>query len=116
MDLTPFLLIGVALLLTIAIEIAVAIILGYKKKEELLVIFGVNLITNPIVNYFVMLLTQLAAYLFSIPLLLLFEIVVVIFEAKILSFVLKKGTKEMLILSIWMNGTSFLLGIILFWK
>ena len=115
MGLNILFLIVTALLATIIIEITVAIFAGFKKKEELLTIFGINLITNPIVNYSILIIAQLTQVIFSTSILLVFEIIIVIIEAKILAIVLKKDTKEMLLLSIYMNAASFLFGLLFFW-
>ncbi len=103
-----------ALVLTEICELLVAFLLKYRKREELLAIFGINLITNPILNYGILVNSQLQLISFSIPLLLLLEIIIIIVEAKILIFIMKKPIKEMFFLSFAINFTSFIIGIIIF--
>ena len=102
----------VALIITIVIEVLVAYFFNFRKKEQLLSVIGINFVTNPIANF----LFQLKIIQFSIPNVLLFEVLIVIVEALILAKVLNKQKREMLILSLTINLFSFLTGVILFWR
>ena len=101
------------LLLTILIEVIVAILLGYKKRDEILLVILANIITNPALNYLLILNNYLRVFKYS-ALVILLEILVVLIEWQILYFALKKPRSKLFILSLAMNTASFLLGLLIF--
>src|SRR3989338_4957376 len=94
------------LLLTVAIEILVVSVFGYRNKFILLSIIFVNLITNPLLNYILWLNTSLGFFTTIITNLILLEILVVIAEWILLVFALRRSFKSLLLLSITMNLVS----------
>ena len=104
-----------ALILTILIEETVVFLLGYRNKNTFLVVVLVNVITNPIANYIVMINNIFNIIEPNILLVIILEVLIVYIEWKILKYALPNQEKQSyLILSITMNLASFLTGIILF--
>lgn len=102
----------VPLFLTIVIEIFVAILLGNKQIQFLAAFVLVNVMTNPLLNYIVMVLKYFEAY--HILILVIMEIIVVVCEWKALCYALNKKDKFLLRLSILSNTASFSVGVVLF--
>jgi len=104
-----------ALFLTFLIEILIAFILGYRNKTFFIIIFFINVITNPILNYLVQLNYLFEIFSNKILLILPLEIIVILTEWLILVYVFDKRDKtKLLILSIVMNLASFIIGLVLF--
>jgi len=104
----------IALLLAIVIEITVALFFGYKRTIELLVIILVNIMTSPLLNYFLSLNNYINLVQMNLPMLVFLEIVVVLFEWLLLLFVFQKKPLSLLIMSFIMNLFSYLGGLIIF--
>jgi hypothetical protein len=103
----------IALFFTIAVEIIVAVVFGYRNKLAILSVVLVNLITNPLANYIVLFNT----YTHFLPeniLVGVLEISIVFAEWGLLVYTLKKEPRKLLLLSISMNMASYLLGLLLF--
>jgi predicted neutral ceramidase superfamily lipid hydrolase len=109
----PFQAIIIALALTLIIEIPTAFVLGFRKKEELLAVVGVNLVTNPPLNFFIQLNSQIKLIPLSFSLIILLEAIVVIIEFLLFSLVLKRGKKKLFLLALAMNTASFLFGLLI---
>jgi hypothetical protein len=104
-----------ALILTILIEETVIFLLGYRNKNIFLVVALVNVITNPIANYILMTSNIFNIIKPNISFVIILEVLIVYTEWKILEYVIPNQKKQSyLILSIMMNLSSFLTGIILF--
>jgi len=101
------------LLLTLVIEVLVALVFGYRNKFALLSIIFVNLITNPLLNYILWLNTSSAFFTTIITNLILLEILVVLAEWLLLVFALRRSFKPLLLLSSAMNFVSFSVGLVL---
>ncbi len=102
------------LLLTIAIELFVAFLFEYRKKKEIISIVFINAITNPILNY-LLLVNHHFSIIKSQQLLIIFlEILVVIVEWRILVYALNQKNKKLFVLSLAMNSCSYLIGILIF--
>lgn len=103
------------LILTILIEETVIFLLGYRNKNTFLVVTLINVITNPIVNYIVMINNIFNIIKPNVSFIIIFEVLIVYIEWRILEYALPNQEKQSyLILSILMNLASFLTGIILF--
>ena len=63
-----------ALLLTEIVEIAVALFLGYRRPREIIVVFLVNLVTNPSLNYLLFLNDYFGIIRYRLPLILFSEL------------------------------------------
>lgn len=98
------------LLLTIIIELILALILGIRDKKDIINVVLVNIITNPIV-----VLTPIIIYLkfgaiISRISLIILEILTVLVEGLIYKKVLKFNKINGLLLSLILNLASFLIG------
>lgn len=95
-----------ALLATIYIEVIVGLLFGLRKKHEIISIILVNLITNPLMN-FCILITEPTSNDPNFLQIVFFETVVILVEWLLLLFALKESPKKLFILSIVMNLLSF---------
>jgi hypothetical protein len=104
-----------ALLLTIVIEVGVAYLLGFRTSQYMLAVTMVNVITNPILNYLLLVFGWLGL---DVPLgvVEILEILVVIAEWQMLVYVFCNPKGKLLVMSILGNTASFLIGLLLFWK
>ena len=104
-----------SLLLTLAIELLVAVAVKVRSAKDLLIIALANILTNPIVNYCY----YWAIYLFSahsittILILLALEAFAVVTEFLIFKYLLSYDRIGKLKLSLLLNGVSFLTGVVL---
>lgn len=103
-----------ALFLTIIIELAVTFFFGFRKKLEIITIVFVNLFTNPILNYLLLVNDHFSFFKSSLLIILLLEVVVVLIEWKLLVFALQEKPKKLLALSLAMNFCSYIVGVIFF--
>lgn len=99
-----------ALLLTIAIEVVVALLFGYRKKSEIATIIFINLITNPLLNYLLFINSYFGTVQISTITILILEIIVVSVEWLLLIFTLKQNQKKLFALSVVMNFCSYVAG------
>ena len=104
----------VALLLTILIEVFVALVFGYKRKKEILSVILLNLITQPVLNYFLLINSYFSLVSVSIQFILLLEIIVILVEWQLLVWTLQRKLKSLFVLSIVMNLASLTIGLSLF--
>lgn len=111
MLISPYL---VALLLTILIEVFVALMFGFRSKNEILSVILVNLITEPVLNYFLLINSYFSLVAVNIQLLLLLETIVILVEWRLLVYALQRNSNRLLVLSLVMNLASFALGLSLF--
>jgi hypothetical protein len=102
-----------ALILTILIEVGVARLFGLKEKKELLTVVLVNVITNPLLNYLILVNAYFHLIGQSQILILIIEALVVLVEWRILVWALSQRAKKMFLLSLVMNACSFLVGLFL---
>jgi hypothetical protein len=103
-----------ALFLTIVIELAVAFFFGFRKRIEIIAIIFINLLTNTILNYFLLANDHFSFFKSSLLIILLLEIVVVLIEWKLLVFALQEKPKKLLALSLAMNFCSYITGACIF--
>lgn len=94
-----------AMLITIASEVIVGFLFGFRKKRQVISIILVNLITNPLMNFFI--LTEHAMNGFSFIEVVFLEVIVILVEWLLLFFALKEPPKKLFILSLVMNLVSF---------
>ena len=103
-----------ALLFTTFVEVIVALILGYRKKAELAAVILVNLISNPVLNYFLLLDNRFGLIKVDAWFMLSLEIVVVLVEWQLLAYALQGNPKKLFVLSLAMNFCSFVAGVLIF--
>lgn len=103
-----------ALLLTLIIEAGAAYLLGFRTGRFLAALAAINVITNPALNYLLLVLAYLGREA-SFALIVFLEILVVIVEWQLLVYVFRSPRGRFLSISILANGMSFLIGLLLFW-
>ena len=103
-----------ALILTLIIELSVAYVFGFRSKKSIITIVFANLITHPLLCYFL----WINSIIFIIPVsyfsIIVLEILVVLLESALLFFALKQKYLDMLKLSFGINMISFLFGLLIF--
>jgi hypothetical protein len=107
--------IGLAFGLTVAVEGVVALLFGLRQKFQFLAVFLINLVTNPLMNYVL----SLDYYFNFFPgtwfLLVILEIAVILIEWWIILKSLRLNIKRSLFLSVIMNLSSCIAGLIVFY-
>lgn len=102
-----------SLILTILIEVTVALIIGIRKRKDIINVILVNMITNPIVNIIpITLNVYIGLYARNISLIVL-EIFALFTEAFIYKEVLKYKKINWFLVSLILNAASFGIGEIL---
>lgn len=100
----------IALLFTLLVELVIAIFFGFKTKIDFIAIVLVNLITNPTLNYWLLLNRNFSLIEINLTSTLLLELIVILVEWKLLVFSLPRKSKRLLVLSLIMNVCSYTLG------
>lgn len=103
-----------ALFLTVAVELMIAFFFGFRKKIELIAVICINLITNPILNYLLLVNNYFSLLEANLILILFLELIVVLVEWRLLFFALQKEPKKLLIMSFVMNFCSYVVGVLIF--
>lgn len=103
-----------ALLLTLVLEAGVAWLFGFRSGRSQLTVALVNVITNPVLNVFLLLLAWLGVDV-TLWLVTLLEVPVVLAEWGLLVYAFHGPGKRLLALSLTANGLSFLAGLLMFW-
>jgi hypothetical protein len=111
-----FLMFLIPLVLTLVLELFMAYLFGYRKKKEILAITFINLITNPLMNFIILVLAIYFElfYNFSIFYPLVLEFLVIIVEWLLLKYTIDQKSSSLLKLSIVMNLFSLIFGLIIF--
>lgn len=108
-----------SLIFTLIIEISVAFIIGYRKKD-LVNILLVNVLTNPLLNSTIVGINYYYGNNARNITLIVLEIVVVVVEGYIFTKYLERRKINGYLLSLILNLASYLLGIIInkiiYWK
>lgn len=99
----------IPLIFTLFVELFVVFLLGFRDKKLFLLIFAVNILTNPLLNFIVY------TYIFTFAEIILMELIVVVIEGAFLKYT-HKGNLPYYKLAFVMNATSFLIGIWLPWQ
>lgn len=104
---------AIAFLLTLLLEVAVALVLGYRKRSEIVCVVAVNVFSHPLLVYLLCVIGSLRSAPISPLEILLFEAGVVLVEWQLLRFALPRQSKSQLFfLSLVMNGVSYISGIV----
>lgn len=108
----------VAFLFTVITEILVAILFGFRNKNSILTVFFINLITNPILNYFLWINNYYISHFsfidtYNFPDILILEIIIIFIEWLLLEYILRQNSDKLFILSFIMNFCSFIIGSII---
>lgn len=108
---------AVALLLTLAIETAVAWLLGYRRRLELACVAMVNVFSHPLLMFLLWILVQWRNRPVAIGWILLFEVAVVAVEWGLMCYALPDRSRRSLLgLSLTMNAASYLAGFLVPWN
>ncbi len=102
-----------SLVITIVIEICVALLFGYRSEAAWKTVILMNLMTHPMLTYLLWI-DSYAGFLDSTILLIILEMLVVFVEWGILCYVLRDKPRWLLLLSFTANAASFGIGSILF--
>jgi hypothetical protein len=103
-----------ALVLTMAVEVIIAWFWGIRGKAGLAAVLLINLITNPALNFLILLNSYLGIINHTAIFTLRLEILVVLIEWKLLVYALRLNNKKALALSLGMNAASYLAGLLIF--
>jgi hypothetical protein len=105
----------IALSLTILLEWVVVIVFGFRERRVFFAVAAINFITNPILNYSILIIRSLNLFVVDFFVLLIFELIVVLVEWRLLVFSVCGRAKKLLMLSLVMNLFSFASGLLLFY-
>ncbi|XUW99889.1 MAG: hypothetical protein TUN42_08320 [Dehalogenimonas sp.] len=105
---------ALALIITILIEGMIAYVLGFRTKKAFTTIALINMITNPVLNYLLLVNTSFELVSQNLALILFLEAMVVIVEWRLLAFALGQKSISMLRFSALINSGSFLVGLAIF--
>ncbi len=103
-----------ALLITLAVELAVAWLLRLRSRTQLLSIALINLVTNPLLNYLLLVNGHFHLIAQARVLTVCLEAGVVLGEWALLAWALRLKPTRMLALSLVMNASSYLAGLLIF--
>ena len=111
----PFSAYVIALVGTIVVEVGVGIVLGYRRFREIAAIALVNVITNPSLNYLLVLNEDRQFFVRNTASLLMLETAVVLIEWGLLVLALPYRKRlNLFFLSLLMNTCSCIAGAIIF--
>ena len=100
------------LLLTIIIETAIALVLKVRDKDDIKKIIYINCITNPIINYVMLVIFYIfASTLIEQLFLFVFEMIVVYSEYRYYKKKLKYNKMNPLLFSAILNASSYFIGL-----
>lgn len=102
-----------SLILTVLIEVALALIIGIRKRKDILNVILVNTITNPIVNIVPITLNVYVSLFARNVSLIVLEVLALFVEAIIYKFTLKYKKINWFLISLILNASSFGIGEIL---
>src|SRR5512147_2771210 len=100
--------------LTVAIEGCIAYLLGFRTRQAMLAVALINVITHVILNYLLLVLSYLGMDT-TFAFIAFLEVLVVLAEWQMLVYVFHNPKGCFLIMSTLANGTSFFVGVLLFW-
>jgi hypothetical protein len=99
-----------ALVLTLIAEVPVSLLFGFRSRKDILSVVLINLITNPLANVLMILVSTSSWVL----LIILLEVLVILAEWWLLIYSLEGSKKKLFWMSVTMNVASILFGILIF--
>ena len=102
----------ISLILTNIVEVILAVIRKVRDEDSISMIIAINCMTNPVVVFLSNMCMKLNNNVITIAVVLALEIMVVIVEGLWFKKHLKKNKKDAYLLSMFLNVTSFSLGIL----
>ena len=103
-----------ALAITLIIELLIAVLFGFRNKWELVTVFLINVITNPLMNYLLSINYYFHIISQYVVLLIILEVIFIFVEWRLLVFILNSNSKKMFVLSTVMNTCSCVAGLLIF--
>ena len=105
---------GISLILTLVIELPAAFLLGVRKKQDLLIVFLVNVLTNPAAVFLCLCARSYLTEGYIIAELFV-EVLVVVTEGLIYRGFSVKGKRirQPFLLSFILNAASYLMGVVI---
>jgi hypothetical protein len=104
----------IAFLLTVVIEVAVALLLGYRKRLEIACVVLVNVFSHPLLNSVILVIIAAWSAPVGLPVIVLLEAGVVLVEWQLLCYALQQHSRfRLFILSLAMNSASYAAGVLL---
>lgn len=103
----------ISLLLTIIIETCTSLMMGIKNKDDLIVIFWANVLTNPVVVFTANMAQLTESAIFGKVVICILEISVIIVEYIVFKKFLEYSKKKLLYLAIVNNVLSYSIGVII---
>ena len=102
-----------SLIITLIIEISIALILKIKNKKDILNVILVNLFTNPLLNSIIIPINIFIGILERNIVLIILEILIIFIEGFIYQKVLNYKKINAYLLSLILNFSSYFIGIII---
>jgi hypothetical protein len=107
---------AIAFTLTLALEVIVALLLGYRRRVEIACVVWVNVFSWPLANYLIWLISSLRSEPVSTSEILLFEVGIVGVEWLLLCYALPRRPRlRLFLLSLAMNSASYVAGWLVPW-
>ncbi len=103
----------ISLILTVAIELFISIVIGIRKKNDIITIIAVNTLTNPIVVFIAGIINTFRIILLYWTIVIIMEFIVIFIEGKIYEKILKFKRISGFKLSFVNNVISFIIGLII---
>ncbi len=101
------------LLLAITVELSVALLIGFNSRKQLLAVILVNLITNPLLNYILVINRLFFSVTINFFVIGFLEIIVVVVEWLILWWAFKENPRKLFLLACVMNFASYVVGVLI---
>ena len=98
---------------TLAIELGVAYLLGFREKHQLLAVTLVNFVTHPSIHFIMLLAVFFKWMPINLPFILTLELMVFLVEWVLLAYALRMKPAKACMLSLSMNLASYLFGLVL---
>lgn len=101
-----------ALLITEVVEATIAYLMGYRDKYFFAILILINILTNPLLNYILIVLNYfniLGSHGFIV---IILEILVVLVEFRIFIYAMPINKKALFLLSLAINTSSYLTGLV----
>lgn len=103
----------ISLILTISIELLISLLIGIRKRNDIISIIVVNILTNPIVVFIANILNNLRISLLYWGIIIILELIVVFVEGKVFKKILNFKKISGYKLSLINNIISFIIGAII---
>ena len=95
---------------TLAVELGVAFLLGFREMRQLLAVALVNFVTHPSIHFIMLLVVFFKWMPINLPFILILELMVFLVEWALLAYALRLKPARACLLSLSMNLASYLFG------